>query len=186
MKEHIYKRDKGTMSNFKNMLSVSDKARNAWAKEKSALDEVNLAFELLELVLFECKSTTAFKDDIQRDTDFRACIGAIVRCAVHYYLHAQAGCFDDARVFERKAMEFIAVCIGIGYDDDLYQDWKNEEFTKPGRGCTYLCKSILKSPSVPDEEKAMAAGCSGYITKPIDTRAFPKDVSRFIDSAGVP
>jgi len=37
-----------------------------------------------------------------------------------------------------------------------------------------------------DEEKAMVAGCIGYITKPIDTREFPKDVSRFIDSAGVP
>jgi CheY-like chemotaxis protein len=37
-----------------------------------------------------------------------------------------------------------------------------------------------------DEEKALAAGCSGYITKPIDTRAFPKMVTRFIESAGVP
>ncbi len=34
-----------------------------------------------------------------------------------------------------------------------------------------------------DEEKALAAGCSGYITKPIDTREFPKAVARFIDSA---
>jgi len=35
-----------------------------------------------------------------------------------------------------------------------------------------------------DEEKALAAGCAGYITKPIDTRAFSKTVARFIDSAG--
>jgi CheY-like chemotaxis protein len=34
-----------------------------------------------------------------------------------------------------------------------------------------------------DEEKAVAAGCTGYIMKPIDTREFPKDVARFIDSA---
>lgn len=33
-----------------------------------------------------------------------------------------------------------------------------------------------------DEEKARAAGCAGYITKPIDTREFPKTVARFIDS----
>ena len=149
------------MSNFKSILSVSDKARNAWAKEISALDEVNLAFELLELVLFECKSTAVFKDDSQRDIDFRACISAIVRCAVHYYLHAQAGCFDDARVFQRKALESIAVCIGIGYDDCLYQDWKNEEFTKQGKGCTYLCKSILKSRYVPSEEKRIACWIIG-------------------------
>ena len=37
-----------------------------------------------------------------------------------------------------------------------------------------------------DEEKALAAGCAGYITKPIDTRAFPKMVTRFIEFAGVP
>ena len=37
-----------------------------------------------------------------------------------------------------------------------------------------------------DEEKALAAGCAGYITKPIDTRAFPKAVTRFIESARVP
>ena len=37
-----------------------------------------------------------------------------------------------------------------------------------------------------DEKKALAAGCAGYITKPIDTRAFPKTVTRFIESAGVP
>jgi CheY-like chemotaxis protein len=34
-----------------------------------------------------------------------------------------------------------------------------------------------------DEEKALAAGCAGYITKPVDTRAFSKTVSQFIDSA---
>ena len=33
-----------------------------------------------------------------------------------------------------------------------------------------------------DEEKALAAGCSGYITKPINTKQFPKEVARFIGS----
>lgn len=37
-----------------------------------------------------------------------------------------------------------------------------------------------------DEEKALAVGCAGYITKPIDTREFSKMVTRFIESAGVP
>jgi len=37
-----------------------------------------------------------------------------------------------------------------------------------------------------DEEKALAAGCSGYITKPIDTKEFSKTVSRFIESVGGP
>ncbi len=34
-----------------------------------------------------------------------------------------------------------------------------------------------------DEEKALVSGCTGYITKPIDTREFPKEVARFIESA---
>ena len=37
-----------------------------------------------------------------------------------------------------------------------------------------------------DEEKALSAGCAGYITKPIDTRAFSRTVSRFIESVGGP
>ena len=31
-----------------------------------------------------------------------------------------------------------------------------------------------------DEDKAMAIGCAGYITKPIDTRSFTKTVTSFI------
>lgn len=35
-----------------------------------------------------------------------------------------------------------------------------------------------------DEAKALSAGCIGYITKPIDTRAFPKAVSGYIKDYG--
>ncbi len=31
-----------------------------------------------------------------------------------------------------------------------------------------------------DEEKARAAGCSGYITKPINTRTFIREISKFM------
>lgn len=37
-----------------------------------------------------------------------------------------------------------------------------------------------------DEEKALAAGCKGYITKPIDTRALPSEVVRWMQPAGEP
>lgn len=33
-----------------------------------------------------------------------------------------------------------------------------------------------------ERERAMAAGCDGYITKPIDTRAFPGRVRQYLDS----
>jgi CheY-like chemotaxis protein len=31
-----------------------------------------------------------------------------------------------------------------------------------------------------DEQKALAAGCDGYVTKPIDTRALPRVIARFL------
>lgn len=31
-----------------------------------------------------------------------------------------------------------------------------------------------------DDQKALQAGCEGYITKPIDTRKFPKQVEEFL------
>ena len=33
-----------------------------------------------------------------------------------------------------------------------------------------------------DEERALAAGCDGYVTKPIDTRQLPADIARFLAS----
>lgn len=33
-----------------------------------------------------------------------------------------------------------------------------------------------------DEEKARQAGCDGYISKPIDTRALPETIRNFLDS----
>jgi CheY-like chemotaxis protein len=37
-----------------------------------------------------------------------------------------------------------------------------------------------------DEEKALAAGCKGYITKPINTRTLPREVAGFLRPAGEP
>ena len=36
---------------------------------------------------------------------------------------------------------------------------------------------------VGDQEKAEAAGCNGYVVKPIDTRQFPKMIASFLNAA---
>jgi CheY-like chemotaxis protein len=37
-----------------------------------------------------------------------------------------------------------------------------------------------------DEEKARQAGCDGYISKPIDTRALPQTIRQFLDKTASP
>jgi len=34
-----------------------------------------------------------------------------------------------------------------------------------------------------DEQRALAAGCDGYVAKPIDTRTFPYLVAKIIEQA---
>lgn len=37
-----------------------------------------------------------------------------------------------------------------------------------------------------DEQKALEAGCDGYITKPIDTRSLPREIARYLDGTARP
>ncbi|MCB2180440.1 MAG: response regulator [Desulfobulbaceae bacterium] len=66
----------------------------------------------------------------------------------------------------------------------------------PGLDGLSATKSILKDPKIRhipviavtsfamegDKEKALEAGCVGYISKPIDTRNFVNEVTRFLDT----
>jgi two-component system cell cycle response regulator DivK len=60
-----------------------------------------------------------------------------------------------------------------------------------GLAATQLLKADIATRHIPvvaltahamkgDDERAMRAGCDGYLTKPIDTRAFPSVVAHFL------
>ena len=67
----------------------------------------------------------------------------------------------------------------------------------PGMDGFELTRQLRKDPSLNDvlivalsayamkgdEEKARAAGCDGYVTKPIDTRAFPQTIRRYLEGS---
>ena len=40
--------------------------------------------------------------------------------------------------------------------------------------------ALTASASKEEQERALAAGCDGYISKPIDTRAFPQQILQFL------
>jgi two-component system cell cycle response regulator DivK len=40
--------------------------------------------------------------------------------------------------------------------------------------------ALTASASSEQQDRALAAGCDGYIPKPIDTRAFPQQIRRFL------
>lgn len=46
--------------------------------------------------------------------------------------------------------------------------------------CRLTIVALTASASSEEQEQALAAGCDGYIPKPIDTRAFPQQVRQFL------
>lgn len=137
---------------YDKILKVIKSANYSWVQKEKANKEIKFAFDHLDLVLTEAQRNRVFASNARLE-DFLSSISAIVRCALHYKVLCQNGCFDDARFFLRKTFEYFAVAVAIGYDDDLYKMWVDEEFTRPKKGFSYLVKLLMKSANVPREEQ---------------------------------
>ena len=48
--------------------------------------------------------------------------------------------------------------------------------------CRLVIVALTANASNEEQERALAAGCDGYIPKPIDTRAFPRQIRRFLSN----
>ena len=100
------------------------------------------------------------------------------------YIVIQAGVAEEGIELARAELpDLILMDISLPAMDGLEATGvlKQDPATK-GINVIALTAHAMKG----DEEKALAAGCGGYITKPIDTREFPKTVARFIEAAGSP
>lgn len=87
---------------------------------------------------------------------------------------------------------------GLWLARELLPDLVLMDFSLPGMDGLTATKNLKADPATAhlivvaltanamkgDEESALAAGCDGYLTKPIDTRTFIAAVTRFITSAG--
>lgn len=91
-------------------------------------------------------------------------------------------CFTDARgLFERATLdnpELILMDLTLKEESglELTQKLKGDPMT------TSIPVVILSAHSAEqDKVNALGSGCDGYITKPIDTRTFPKQVFEYIN-----
>lgn len=143
------------MNQYKPIFRVIEEAHKAWFSNQEMIHEIESTFEHLDFVLRECQKMSAFDNNLPRKKDFLSAIAAMVRCAMHYQILCANGCFDDARFFLRKTMEYFVVATAIGYDANLYRSWKREEFTRPRRGFSYVARRLIALPGVPSEEKEL-------------------------------
>jgi CheY-like chemotaxis protein len=100
---------------------------------------------------------------------------------------------DGYRVQSAATAEEALVLIVTERPDIILMDLQ-----LPGRDGLAFTRALKENPStaaIPvvamtahvmmgDEAQALAAGCAGYIAKPIDTRTLSVEVRRYLDAAG--
>jgi len=83
-------------------------------------------------------------------------------------------------ISDREHLDLILMDVGLPGIDGLEVTKKLKENPKTKHiPVVALTAHAMKG----DEERILRHGCTGYISKPIDTREFPKAVGEFIDKA---
>ena len=88
---------------------------------------------------------------------------------------------EAMQMLENLRPELILMDIGLPGMDGLTLTRQLKE-VEALRGTPIVALSAFAMKG--DEQKALAAGCDGYITKPIDTRAFPEQVAAYLRKGG--
>lgn len=85
---------------------------------------------------------------------------------------------DAAKVLKQDKPQFILMDVGLPGIDGLEftRILKSDEHTRDIKIIAFTAFAMKG-----DEDKALEAGCDGYITKPIDTRLFKHQILNFLD-----
>lgn len=100
--------------------------------------------------------------------------------AAGYQVECAAEAKQAISTLEKEVFDLILMDIGLpGMDGlELTRRLKSDERTKK-IPVVALTANAMKG----DEQNAFDAGCAGYITKPINTREFPKQIEKFLGNS---
>ena len=105
-----------------------------------------------------------------------------VLMAEGYEVIAAANAADGLKLAEREKPHVILVDINLPEVDGYTVTAQLRKMPDLGRvPIIALTANVMKG----DREKTLAAGCDGYIQKPIDIDQFPKQLARYIAEAKV-
>lgn len=115
---------------------------------------------------------------VEDNEDFRVAIKEILKLKNYQVVTAVNG-VEAIESAEREQPDLILMDIGLPVLDgyEATRRLKSKETTKD-IPIVALTSFVLKG----DDEKALAAGCDGYIPKPIDMGGFPQKVERFFET----
>ncbi len=97
-----------------------------------------------------------------------------------YRVHSAGTAEEALEIAVRQLPDLILMDLGLPGMDGL----EAVRILKADPRTRGICVVALSARAMKgDAERALAEGCDGYLTKPIDTRTFPQHVARFLESA---